>query len=106
MIFIYNDMIIKFKIFENNKYRTKEIGDYVKLRKSSGFKEDFIINNIYKIVDKYIDNEDGEYVVFFKIESVLDNVKLNSVAPHNVYHISDEEKEEIEIKLNSKKYNL
>ena len=101
-------MITKFKIFENNISRKKEIGDYVKLTKFSGFINDAIVmNNIYVIEEikkDYTEIDSG--VIFLKLSSIFNDVKLNSVPPYCTVIATEEEINDMKLKLATKKYNI
>lgn len=103
-------MIVKFEIFENNTNRKKEIGDYVKLTIHSGFRDDpIVMDNIYIIEDKYTvyDEDDSDVsVIFLKISSIFNEVKLNSVPPYCTKLVTEDEINDMRIKLQAKKYNL
>lgn len=100
-------MITNFKILENNIGK-KEIGNYVKLTKGSGFANDAIVmNNIYVIEDKYKDyTEIDSGVIFLKLSSIFNGIKLHSVPPYCTIIVTEQEIDDMKLKLATKKYNI
>lgn len=106
-------MVTKFKIFEKLNELPK-IGDYVLLdinnyTSSPKIWQDFIKNNIGEIVE--IDTEHGglSFIYKVKFENIPENVKDTFFIHYDyinsfLYWSSD--KNELEMILNTKKYNL
>lgn len=96
-------MIKKFNLFEKSSYERIEIGDYVKFKPISGFYSDKIVGDaIFEIVDEEIKDNDRTLT----IKTVIGKYKLHDISSYTVRHITDEEREIFEIKLNTKKYNI
>jgi len=106
-------MITEFKIFENINTLPK-MGDYVIINDSLYIKElkSFFSSNIGRIVNKYTNNNEELYVV--KFDNIPTDIKehyFGRFSNTKDFSISKfkcwtKEKEELEVIVNSNKYNL
>ena len=94
-------MITDFKIFESIS-REPEIVDYVKFLPISSFYGGNLKDEIFKVVLN--DVFDGKN--FITLYSETADFKLSFIPKSTVRHITDEEREELELQLSTKKYNL
>jgi len=95
-------MITTFKIYESEIIKKIEVGDYIKFKSISGFYKTIVGNLIFEVIGEYM--EDGNR--FLEIKSVLEKYRLEDVSSYTVRHLTDEERTELELKIDTKKYNL
>jgi len=71
---------------------------------------DFIEGDIVKFKSKN-DNEPFEIVKFgvpgyYKLKSLIRNYSMSWILAKNIKHLTEKEREDLEIKLNANKYNI
>jgi hypothetical protein len=109
-------MITEFKIFENNK--EPKIGDYVICYDGQSDLEDFLANNVGKIIKKSKNgyghkNHLGKYLVLYKNIPVEfeEDFKFNNIdgtrpmRRYEILYFSNKEKD-CEMYINTNKYNI